>query len=229
MTPEPEIDVGSFFDSLADGYTTTIERCFPRYREMLWSVLDYLPRANSYRRILELGCGTGNLSSLLIERFPKSEIVLVDISADSIDACRERFAGDRLECRQADFRDLEFAGSEFDLVVSSISVHHLDAAEKQRLFSRVHGWLNESGVFAYADQHAGDTDETTEHHHRNWKSLSMAAGSTEEEWEMWMKHQAEHDHLDTLLSQIDWLRQCGFSSVDCTWRYLLWATLLCQK
>ena len=55
-------DVGTFFDTLTDGYTATIERCFPRYREMLWALLNYLPQGRSFESILELGCGTGNLS-----------------------------------------------------------------------------------------------------------------------------------------------------------------------
>ena len=54
--------VGQFFDALSDDYTRTIERCFPRYREMLWALLDYLPRKPQVASVLELGCGTGNLS-----------------------------------------------------------------------------------------------------------------------------------------------------------------------
>jgi hypothetical protein len=57
----------------------------------------------------------------------------------------------------------------------------------------------------------------------------MAAGSTDEEWQMWMKHQFEHDHHDTMVEQIDWLRQAGFQKVDCPWRYLLWTVLQAEK
>jgi hypothetical protein len=42
-------DVGQFFDALTGEYTTVIERCFPRYQEMLWALLDYLPEGRRYR------------------------------------------------------------------------------------------------------------------------------------------------------------------------------------
>jgi hypothetical protein len=63
----------------------------------------------------------------------------------------------------------------------------------------------------------------------HWKAAAIGAGSTEQEWEMWMQHQADHDHHDTLTDQIDWLRNAGFSMVDCPWRYLLWAVVQARK
>lgn len=68
-------DVGQFFDSLTDGYTETIERCFPRYREMLWTLMDYLPTGRSFGSVLELGCGTGNLSVAIHDAFPQASDV----------------------------------------------------------------------------------------------------------------------------------------------------------
>lgn len=222
------VDVGSFFDSLTDDYTKTIERCFPRYREMLWALLDYLP-CESPTNVLELGCGTGNLSVLLKERFPNAKLRMVDISSESIESCRGRFKAGGASFQQDDFRDLDFEPESFDLVVSSISVHHLVAPEKQNLFGKVHRWLTPDGVFAMADQCAGATDGIYRRHIDHWKALSAAAGSTPEEWDMWVGHQKEHDHHDTLFDQISWLRNAGFDMVDCTWRYLLWAVVVCQK
>ena len=48
-----------FFDDISDDYTAAIERCVPRYREMLHYLFYYLPTGWSPRRILELGCGGG--------------------------------------------------------------------------------------------------------------------------------------------------------------------------
>jgi len=229
-TPSTQGTVGRFFDQLTDGYTEVIERCFPRYREMLWALLEYLPSDAQPRNILELGCGTGNLSVLLRARYPDAIIRLVDISSDSLQTCEQRFSPTpRLVFQQADFRDLRFADSQFDLVISSIAVHHLTAEEKRVMFGKINCWLSANGVFAYADQHAGASDDLNRKHIENWKALSRQAGSTAEEWEMWMQHQRDHDHHDSLCDQIDWLRDAGFNIIDCPWRYLLWAVLICRK
>lgn len=221
--------VGRFFDTLTDDYTSTIERCFPRYREMLWALLDYLPANKRVESILELGAGTGNLTVLLAERYADASITAVDVSADSLDACRTRLRGDQLTFHKKDFRHLNYAAESFDLIASSIAVHHLTADEKRELFGRIHRWLKPGGVFAYCDQHAGATEELYQRHMQNWQRVSRQAGSTDKEWEMWMQHQRQHDHHDSLGDQMQWLSEAGFGVVDCPWRYLLWTVLQAIK
>lgn len=223
-------DVGRFFDTLTSDYTETIDRCFPRYREMLWAVLDYLPRGCSFESVLELGCGTGNLSAVLREAFPNAALRLVDVSGESIEVCRSRLGTDNgVVFDQQDFGEVNYSRGSFDLVVSSIALHHLDSPGKRSLFRRAHDWLTDDGVLCFADQCAGATADLYARHVENWKELSFKAGSSDSEWEMWMKHQAEHDHHDTLTEQFDWLREAGFSVVDCTWRYLLWSVIQARK
>jgi tRNA (cmo5U34)-methyltransferase len=142
----------------------------------------------------------------------------------------ERLTDDsRYRFHTADFRSLEFGDERFDLVASSIAIHHLTAAEKQPLFAQLFRWLRTGGIFAYADQHAGASEAISARHHTHWHSASMDAGATESEWQMWMQHQSDHDHHDTLVDQIDWLRQAGFRQVDCPWRFLLWTVLQAEK
>ena len=223
-------DVGQFFDSLTDDYTKTIERCFPRYREMLWALMDYLPAGRSFGSVLELGCGTGNLSVAIHDAFPQASLRVVDVSQDSLDVCQSRLdACDGLVCDRKDFGAVEYSQGSFDLVVSSIAIHHLDSRGKQSLFRRIHEWLTEDGVLCFADQCAGATEELNARHMKNWKQLSVNAGSSDSEWEMWMQHQAEYDHHDTLTDQLDWLRAAGFTIVDCPWRYLLWSVIQARK
>lgn len=226
----PDSHVAQFFDTLTGDYTATIERCFPRYREMLWALLDYLPAEKPFGSILELGCGTGNLSVLLHEAFPDAQLRLVDVSSDSMDACRTRLgASDRVEFAQQDFRDLSCATGSFQLIVSSIAIHHLLPSEKQTMFRQCHEWLSDDGIFSFADQCAGATDDLYERHIKNWKEVAFHAGATDAEWEMWMHHQSEHDHHDTLIDQQNWLRDAGFSVIDCPWRYLLWSIVQARK
>ena len=219
-------DVGLFFDTLRDDYTEQIERCFPRYREMLWALLNYLPPDQKFQSVLELGCGTGNFSVLLRDAFPEAQLRLVDVSAESLDECRSRFVdGANVEFEQQDFRKLSYENGSYDLIVSSIAIHHLVADEKQQLFRNCRTWLTDDGVFSFADQCAGVTADLRNRHLKNWKELSFNAGTTEAEWQMWMDHQTEHDHHDTLPDQLNWLAQAGFSIVDCPWRYLLWSVI----
>ena len=227
--------VASFFDSLTDAYTAKIDRIFPRYREMLSVVLDYLPANRPYRSILELGCGTGNFSLLLQHAFPEASITFVDVAGESLDLCASRLSNDgandttALTFKQCDFRELDFSAGEFDLITSSIAVHHLTSVEKQALFARVFDWLSPTGIFTFNDQFAGATSDLYQQHMQGWQKAAFDAGSTAEEWAMWMQHQAEHDHHDTLEDHLDWLKQAGFATLDCTWRCLLWTVIQARK
>jgi tRNA (cmo5U34)-methyltransferase len=147
-----------------------------------------------------------------------------------LDVCRQRL-GTRngVVLDRQDFGEVEYAAGSFDLIVSSIAIHHLDAAGKQSLFRRSFEWLTDDGVFCFADQCAGETDELYARHIANWKTLTFDAGSSEAEWEMWMQHQRQYDHHDTLIDQLEWLRQAGFKVVDCPWRYLLWSVIQARK
>jgi len=225
-----ENEIGRFFDALTSDYTAAIERCFPRYREMLWALLDCLPQGRRFGSVLELGCGTGNLSILLRTAFPEAALRLVDMSGESLEACRGRLgAVAGLAFEQRDFGEADYATGSFDLVVSSIAIHHLDSPGKQQLFRRVKTWLADDGVLCFADQCAGATADLNARHIENWKALSLRAGAPGSEWEMWMRHQVEHDHHDTLVDQLDWLREAGFATVDCTWRYLLWSVIQARR
>ena len=230
LTNPTDNSVASFFDSLADEYTNKIDRIFPRYREMLSVVIDYLPRDRSYDSILELGCGTGNFSLLLQHAFPNATITFVDISRDSLEVCATRLAkNDRYAFRQQDFRELDFDPSSFDLVTSSIAVHHLTGPEKQSLFANMYSWLTPTGILTFNDQFAGATSDLYQRHMQGWKDMAFAAGSTQADWDMWMQHQTEHDHHDSLEDHLAWLKQAGFATVDCVWRCLLWTVLQARK
>ena len=223
-------NVGPFFDSLADGYTETIERCFPRYREMPGALVDYLPTGRTFGSVLDPGCGTGNLSVAIHDAFPQASMRVVDLSQDSLDVCRLRLETcDGLVCDRDDCGSIEYSKGSFDLVVSSIAIHHLGSLARQALFRRIHEWLTDDGVLCFADQCTGATPDLNARHMENWKQLSANAGSSPAEWEMWMQHQAECDHHDTLTDQIDWLKDAGFTVVDCPWRFLLWSVIQARK
>jgi tRNA (cmo5U34)-methyltransferase len=136
---------------------------------------------------------------------------------------------ERLIFERQDFRELNYTSGSIDLVVSSIAVHHLTSPEKLQLFHQVFDWLSPGGAFCFADQFRGATDALYARHIQHWRELSRAAGSSDDEWSMWMVHQREHDHHDLLTEQLGWLAECGFTEVDCVWRYLLWAVVQARK
>lgn len=222
--------VGQFYNTVSKDYNKFIHRAVPRYPEMLWAIFHYVPKDLEPKRILELGCGTGNLSELIVKTYPKAETVLVDISEDILSQCKNRLgSNDRVEYCQADFNELDFPADSFDLIVSSIAIHHLKHPEKELLFKKAFSWLTNGGVLTYGDQFAGETKEIYDKHMNLWHQFVLESGCAEDEWEMWMRHQDEHDYHATAVDQLTWLKKANFRSIDITWRYLLWTVITARK
>ena len=66
----------AYWGAKAAEYDDFIRRVVPRYDEMTERLLECLPPAPA--RVLELGCGTGNLSLRLCNTFRDAELTFVD-------------------------------------------------------------------------------------------------------------------------------------------------------
>ena len=230
MEKELFSSVEQFYNSISKDYNRLMRRAVSRYDEMLWALLRYIPEDLKPKRILELGCGTGNLSEVIVKTYPKAEKVLVDISEEVLSRCKNRLEdNNRIEYCRADINELDFPVDSFDLIVSSITIHHLKHHEKELLFRKAFSWLTNEGVFTYSDQFAGVTKEIYDNHMKLWHQFALNSGCTEDEWELWMKHQDEHDYHATAADQMLWLKKANFSSIDVTWRYLLWTVITARK
>ena len=214
-----------YFGSISGSYDSLIARAVPRYEEMISTLIGYLPPEAD--RILELGCGTGNLSLRLAELYPRSAITYVDAAPEMIDVTRERLSSacpstiDRANFLVGRFEDLELDGAAYDLVVSSISLHHV--REKDELYRKIRSGMRTGGRFCFADQIRGMPEEN---HTRNWEEwlafCRRPDGCTPEEITSLLDHAEAHDHYTPLEEHFTLLSRAGFTSLDCVWRNLIW-------
>lgn len=222
--------VEEFYNKISKEYTDLLDRAVPKYREMLATLFRYLPNAQPPKSILELGCGTGNLTTDILDKFPNAALTVVDISEEMIATCQSKFKDlTSITYCQADFKDLAFDPNSFDLIISSIAIHHLDDLNKQILFKKLYSFLAPNGVFTYLDQCRGTTSEIYQKHMESWKVEAFKLGSTEENWKIWMDHQEEHDYHAATTDQIQWLENASFKNVDILWKNLLWSVFYAEK
>jgi tRNA (cmo5U34)-methyltransferase len=99
------------------------------------------------RRILDLGVGTGETARRVLALHPRARLVGVDESEAMLAVARETVDA---ELRVSRLQDPLPEGP-FDLVVSALAVHHLDAPGKQELFERVAAALAPGGRFVLGD------------------------------------------------------------------------------
>lgn len=219
-----------FYDKLSSSYTELISKCVPRYHEMLFNMFRYIPESSKPKRIIDLGCGTGNLTQQILDHFPDAEIHALDLSEEILEESRKRFSGVKnISFIKADFRQMDLEPDSYDLVMSSIAIHHITDPNKIRLYRDVFHALRNNGLFIFADQTRGITDEI---YHKNiacWKEEALKLGSTEENWKMWMEHQDAHDHHSPVGWHLKELENAGFCQVDLLYKYLMWGVFWSKK
>ena len=84
-------------------------------------------------RVLEIGCGTGNLTLLIKHLHPKADVVGIDPDDKALSRARRK-AGRRHLAAQFDrgfAQRLPYGDASFDRVVSAFMFHHLDAEAKR--------------------------------------------------------------------------------------------------
>lgn len=97
-------------------------------------MLDHYPFSGD-EKVLDIGCGTGNITAKMAALLPNGSVVGVDNSQDMIGYAQEHFSNQQLNLQfiNRDVQDLDFE-NQFDLAISFTALHwvpdQLDALEK---------------------------------------------------------------------------------------------------
>lgn len=220
---------GEFWGELAGEYDEIIRRLVSPYPAMLWALFNYLPENFHPHRILEFGCGTGNLTYVLRKRWPDSSIVVVDAAEAMLLKTKERIGEQRLELVKSKFEDLIFAPSSFDYITSSLSLHHLPKEQFQTVLRNCFLWLKPGGFFGLLDCVRAEADRLYRRAEEHWISLAKKHGLSDKEMAEQIAHHRAHDHYPTLVDLPGWFRDAGFVEIDILWRHCIWAVLQAKK
>ena len=112
-------------------YLELIRAEVPRFDELQEATIEAIPFVPG--RVLELGIGTGETTRRVLERHPEARITGLDSSPEMVFRARELGID---EVRLARIED-PLPDGPWDLVISVLAVHHLDADGKRDLFRRV--------------------------------------------------------------------------------------------
>jgi ubiquinone/menaquinone biosynthesis C-methylase UbiE len=105
------------------------------------------------QRVLDIGCGTGNLTLLAKRLHPQAEVVGLDPDAKALFRARRKAERRALEVRlDRGFADaLAYPDASFDHVLSAFMLHHLAPDDKERTLREVRRVLREGGAFHAVD------------------------------------------------------------------------------
>lgn len=173
-----------FFNSIAEQWTE-LKRDIIGTIDINETVLQLLNRY-SLLTVADLGCGDGEFSKLLTERY--SKVIGVDNSPEMIRLARTRFQDDAVpDFRIGAIEHLPMRDNELDCALLILVLHHL--SDPQAGLAEIHRTIRDDRYFVLVDFDRHEKSELHERYGDRWPGFSR-------------------DELHTMLET------CGFSVLD---------------
>ena len=119
------------------------------------------PIEGGVKRILDLGCGTGQMTVALKERFPEAEVWGIDVGGPMVRYAhmRARDLGIDVNFAQRLAEDTRFPDNHFDMVTSYLLHHEVTHEVSQQIIKEAYRMLRPGGVHYPIDIFTGARDQ----------------------------------------------------------------------
>lgn len=218
----------------AENYARTIDIIVPERKEIL-SVISRLVielgSTSSPRKIIDLGCGLGDVTAEIIQLSPDIDVLMLDFSDEMIRRSSERFRDNKnITAVKHDLNQGVLGITEdrgFDAVVSCFSLHHVEFENRIKLYSDIHSVLKKQGIFINGDLFKENSPNIDQWEFNN-RISSMVVWLREKLGQEWTFDELKLNRLEnakkmgdkpgTLWEMFYDMKAAEFGYVDCLWK-----------
>lgn len=228
-TPPTVTNIEDQFNRIAKEYDKNRRLFIPCFDGFYEETTRFIAANMTFpKRILDLGAGTGLLSQFWFQHFPSAEYVLVDVADEMLNVAKRRFEGvNNVEYCVMDYSKCFPQGS-FDVIMSALSIHHLEDEEKRQLFVRIYEALSVGGVFVNYDQFCADSEEINRWYNTYWEGQLSTSGLTDDDLALW-RERKNLDRECSVEKELAMLSTCPFREIKCVYSNQKFAVLVAIK
>jgi ubiquinone/menaquinone biosynthesis C-methylase UbiE len=112
-----------------------------------------LPKDGKVKRVLDIGCGMGESTNAVKERFPNTEVWGIDVGGPMVRYAHYQAVRQNLDITfaQLDAADTKLPENHFDLVGSCIIFHEIDPVEAKKVVKEIFRVLRPGGIYHHVD------------------------------------------------------------------------------
>jgi putative AdoMet-dependent methyltransferase len=145
------------FDLWADEYDQSVQLSekserypFAAYKEILNEVYQYIKQKSTRGNVLDIGFGTGTLTKKLYD--DGYRITGIDFSPRMIEIAKNKMPNAKLfQCNFVNGLPLEIIHKEFNFIICTYAIHHLNDYQKRVILGQMLNCLNSKGYIIIGD------------------------------------------------------------------------------
>ena len=144
---------GKIIPKYLSKYVDLIENIFFLGRlKKFWHKLIELAEIKPSDRIIDVGCGSGKMVEAISKRLGiNGEIIGLEPSKYLIENCKKNNLNRNVKFVQGIMEEIPYPNKSFDIVLSSLAIHHVPRKAKQKAFKEFNRILKENGRLLILD------------------------------------------------------------------------------
>lgn len=167
--------------------------------------------------LLDIGCGAGNYSLMMLAKVPDLNCTLVDLSNPMLDKAFERVSQattKKVEIIQGDIREVTLKENQFDIILAGAVLHHLrDDRDWETTFSKLYRLLRPGGCLMISDLITQNTEILNDYTWERYGDYLEELGGEEYRSKV-LDYVAKEDSPRSMNYQLDLMKSVGFTSVE---------------
>jgi len=171
----------------------------------------------SAQNLLDIGCGAGNYTLMMLEKLPGLNCTLVDLSQPMLTKAKERVSSARcgtVETLQSDMRSLSLRDNHYDIILAGAVLHHLRNDEDwENTFRKFYKAIKPGGCLMISDLVTQDYPALTDYTWERYGDYLESIGGAEYRNKV-MEYIAKEDSPRSVTYQLDLMKRIGFSNTE---------------
>jgi len=197
----------------------------------------YKKRVQKIIRVIEIGCGTGGTTTIIIESDPRVRVIAIDNEKSMIEQARHNLAKyaekGRLKIVEGDSLRIlqETPADSCDVVASALTIHNFEKNYRLKLLLEAYRILKKGGLFVNSDKYLSDEKQKRKAI-REWQFKQYAKLKDKRLINAWMAHDLEDEKPDRIMKEKEAIKQiakAGFGEIKITFRKKMHATISAVK
>lgn len=167
--------------------------------------------------LLDVGCGGGNYTLMMLSKIPTLKCTLVDLSQPMLDKAFERVSqvsNHEVTVLHGDIREVALPENHYDIILAGAVLHHLrDDCDWELTFKKLFGLLKPGGCLMISDLIAQDTEALNDYTWERYGDYLEALNGKAYRQQI-LDYVEKEDSPRSMNYQLDLMKQVGFRKVE---------------